>query len=226
MARWSNGRSRKAAKAVSAVRREHARFLLLGRRRDLTLTGKLDFADGWETQLRERAKTQGKLHGPTGLDYFVFVRGSVGGLPPFAIGRPGWDNWLVYRARALGLPIIDATQRVLVVHQNHDYGHHPGKMAGMFKGPEAQANATLMGGMLQGYTRALTARDADQTLTPNGLTPNRSLYRHYRALVKRSESDRRLRLVVILVRAVRRSWSGLLSAVRKLIQGDHNVLVD
>jgi len=60
-----------------------------------------------------------------GLDYFIFPCGLFRDIPPFAVGRPAWDNWLVYKARSLGLPVIDATKMVTAIHQNHAYSHHP-----------------------------------------------------------------------------------------------------
>ena len=30
-------------------------------------------------------------------------------MPDFAIGRAGWDNWMIYHARQQGWPVIDGT---------------------------------------------------------------------------------------------------------------------
>jgi len=27
------------------------------------------------------------------IDYFVYPKGIMGDIPPFAVGRPGWDIW-------------------------------------------------------------------------------------------------------------------------------------
>ena len=40
------------------------------------------------------------------------------------IGRPGYDNWLIWRARRSRIPVIDATKELTAVHQNHDYNFH------------------------------------------------------------------------------------------------------
>ena len=94
--------------ALDMVRKKS--FLVVGQRWDLDITGPLDFAgDGWEKALLAGVAEQGKLHGISGIDYFVFPRGLYRDIPPFAVGRTTWDNWLIYRARADKAPVIDAT---------------------------------------------------------------------------------------------------------------------
>ena len=39
------------------------------------------------------------------IDYFVFSRGLyLKKIPPLVIGRVFWDNWLIWRATAVGVP--------------------------------------------------------------------------------------------------------------------------
>lgn len=95
-------------------------------------------------------------------------------IPPFAIGRPGWDNWMIYRARSMKAPVIDATRVITAVHQNHDYSHHPQGTAGVWEGPEKMRNVELMGGIdhaftIEHATRILTSRGIRQALTPRHL---------------------------------------------------------
>ncbi|HXA41740.1 MAG TPA: hypothetical protein VNV65_02385 [Candidatus Solibacter sp.] len=145
-------------------------FLLVGQRWDLDVKEDLDLADPtvrgplWST-LSER----GKLHAPAGSDYFVFPRGIDWGFPPFAVGRPGWDNWLIYRARAMGVPVIDATPAIRVIHQNHDYSHLT-KTGEFHTGPEAVRNTELAGAH-----HLFTLADATHRLTGDGLEPTRGL---------------------------------------------------
>ena len=73
----------------------------------------------------------------------MFTRGLFTELPPFAIGRPGYDPWLIWRAADLGADVIDATDYVLAVHQRHDYSH-VGTRAAVFSGVEAQQNAAIV----------------------------------------------------------------------------------
>ncbi len=142
-------------------------FLLIGRRWDIDLKKPLDFSSpDWEEQLRARLAEAGRLHGSSGLDYFLFPRGIYRGIPPFAIGRTAWDNWLVYQARLLKIPVIDATKAVTAIHQNHDYTHIPSKETGAWKGPEAMRNLELT----RRGEHALTLEHATWILTPEGIT--------------------------------------------------------
>lgn len=166
---------------MAAVRRmpKHS-FLMVGHRWDLDIHDALDFnrAD-WEMQLRARVADAGKLHGDSGIDYFVFRRGFWHDIPPFAIGRPAWDNWFIYRARTLDAPVIDATETVTAIHQNHDYAHHPQGTNGVWKGPEAQKNWELAGGP----SHLFSLPDANWILTPQGLKNPRMSQRLYRYII-------------------------------------------
>jgi len=144
-------------------------FLMVGLRWDLVLDEPIDFSDAqWELKLRNRVETHGKLHPPGGGgDYFISRRGLLEDIPPFAVGRTIWDNWLIYRARELGAPVIDATHAFTNVHQNHDYSHHPGGTVGVWEGPEARRNVELTGGK----DHAFTTEYATYLLTTLGLKP-------------------------------------------------------
>jgi hypothetical protein len=74
-----------------------------------------------------RARTQGKQLSGDWIDYFVFRKGLYKELPDLVIGRVFWDQWLVWKARASGAALLDATDAVTAIHQNHDYGYHPGE---------------------------------------------------------------------------------------------------
>lgn len=151
--------------AVQRVCQRKNRFLLTGQRWDFDLTEPIDFAEtDWEKRLRIKVMEYGKLHPRSGIDYFVFPRGLYADIPPFAI-RGGWDNWLVYYARSLKVPVIDATQAITAIHQNHDYSHHPGGLIGLVEGPEAKRNIELMGGR----AHAFSLEHATWILTPNSL---------------------------------------------------------
>lgn len=133
--------------AVQRVAGSMDRFLLFSQRWDVDMGQEYDFKRlGWQAELREyaiRSKPPGPLWGLA--DYFVFPRGLWQNIPPFAVGRTAWDNWLFYRARALRIPIIDATDVVMVIHQKHDYSHHP-LNHDVWQGPEAKRNLELAGG--------------------------------------------------------------------------------
>ena len=120
-------------------------FLVVGQRWDLAVTGPLDFSPGWAERLRALVRTAGSLHLPAGSDYFIFPRDCFTDVPDFAIGRAGWDNWMIYRARCLGWPAVDASTAITVIHQSHDYSHLPGGQP-HYKLPETDLNVSLGGG--------------------------------------------------------------------------------
>ncbi|HEY7168766.1 MAG TPA: hypothetical protein VIB79_29680 [Candidatus Binatia bacterium] len=148
---------------ISAVRSvQLSEFLMIGRRWDVWLREAWNFNDNWETALRAYVREHGVLHPATGIDYFIYPRGTIGNLPPFAVGRPGWDNWVVYQARARGIPVIDATRAITVVHQNHGYAHVKGATDPTHEGPEADRNREL----INGWDKVFDIRDATHRLVP------------------------------------------------------------
>jgi hypothetical protein len=153
-------------KAVGYVQGRGKAFLMVGRRWNIDLTGDLNFCDpSWQEQLRKYVKESGKPTPPEWIDYFVFPRDLYKDLLPLALGRAGFDNWLLWKARSLGALVADASHVVMAVHQNHDYSHHPQGKKGVWEGPEAIRNRELMGGLRHCFTLA----DATHELTPSGL---------------------------------------------------------
>ncbi len=126
------------------------RFLVIGQRWDLDVGRLLDFSSGWEARLREEVELRGREHMPAGSDYFLFPRHLFTQIPDFAIGRAGWDNWMIFHARQQGWPVIDATQSVLIIHQDHDYAHLPGGRP-HYEHPESIVNQDLAGGSANLY---------------------------------------------------------------------------
>jgi hypothetical protein len=156
-------------KAVERVQAEKKAFLMVGRRWNIDLGEPLDFSQSdWQERLRASVLKLGKPTPPEWIDYFVFPRGFYRDLRPFALGRAGFDNWLLWKARSLGGPIIDASEVVMVVHQKHDYSHHPQGKDGVWNGAEAKRNRELMGG----WHHCFTLSDATYRLTPAGLKLN------------------------------------------------------
>lgn len=142
-------------------------FLLVGRRWELDIAQPIDFgAPGWEAELRRRVVSAGRLRGPEAMDYFMFRRGQMPELPPFAVGRPPWDNWIVYRMLLARVIVIDGTASITAVHQNHDYAHVVRGIGDTnYYGPEADANRALAKGMVYSFN----ADYANRVLTDCGL---------------------------------------------------------
>jgi hypothetical protein len=130
--------------ALEAASQKWKRFLMVGRRWDVEIPAELSFDAGWVERLEALRLKSGKQHSPWGLDYFVFPRGAINSMPPFAIGRPWWDGWLIWTLAAAGMPLLNASQGVPILHQNHGYGHVPGGRGNTYFGPEGDVNQQLL----------------------------------------------------------------------------------
>jgi hypothetical protein len=153
--------------ALRRVQARRSRYLMIGECWDSTLDWTVDFDDDrWRDRLRELVTRTERLRGKWGIDYFAFPSGLYGEVPPFAIGRGWFDNWLVWRAGDLGAAVVDATPAVTAIHQGHDYGHisegQDWSIADVLKRPEATENLRIAGGR----AHAGSIRDAAYVLTP------------------------------------------------------------
>ncbi|HZS98182.1 MAG TPA: hypothetical protein VFA40_15480 [Terriglobales bacterium] len=189
------------AQAVTRVAGVTPGFLMVGRRTDVDVRQEISFNDGWADELRRRARAEGKLQIARSIDYFAFSRGLYPGMPPLAIGRFWWDNWLLWRARSLNAAVVDATSEVLIVHQNHDYSHTtygPSKEE-LMASEECILNARLTCADSADYgdgffwRYAYTIDDATYKLTADGLTTNpRRLWKQFKRYSSRPLSVAKL----------------------------------
>jgi len=132
-----------SSRPVSRPHRDN--FVLLSQRWDLDLTQPIEFTNGWQETLRNTVYAAGTLHRPAGSDIFLFPKFCYEDIPDFTIGRAGWDNWMIYKARKEGWAVIDCTPSVMIVHQNHDYSHLPSAKS-HHTHPETNENIRLAGG--------------------------------------------------------------------------------
>ena len=146
-------------RSVAAAARWRSRFLMVGRRWNFDVLAPINFeSPTWSEDLVRRATTDGELATNMYIDYFVFPRGLMTDIPPFVIGRPCYDNWLLWMARQRGIALIDATRAAPIVHQNHDYTHIKaagGDVGGMqtyVRGADTLRNAQLAGDWTRAYT--------------------------------------------------------------------------
>lgn len=140
------------------------KFVLLSQRWDLDVTQPIEFTEGWQNRLRSTVHRQGSLHRPAGSDFFLFPASCYVDVPDFTIGRAGWDNWMIYKARKEKWAVIDCTPSVMIVHQNHDYSHLPGGKP-HYEHPDTNENIRLAGG--EANIR-YTILDATHQLTSGG----------------------------------------------------------
>jgi hypothetical protein len=157
------------ADAVRRAASSFPRFLMVGQRwnADILETWNFSSAD-WDKELVKFVSERGSLLDETGIDYFVFRRGLYQNMPALVIGRIWWDHWLIWRARSLGIPVVNATQVVIAVHQNHDYSYHPAGAAGVWQDEQSKKNYELAGGSQHLYTIA----DSTHRLTTVGIQRN------------------------------------------------------
>jgi hypothetical protein len=184
--------------AVERVAGDAAPFLMAGRRWDLDMREPIDFTvPDWQERVDELAGRANRQRPAQWIDYFVFRRRLYAKqIPEFVIGRPGWDNWLLWHALHVGAKLIDASRVVRAVHQNHDYAYHPDGEKGVWEGDEAQENYAL----LDGHRKFSTLDDATHILKVDGLHKN---YRRWMAQANRN-----------LTRLRNATWFRLLAVTR------------
>ncbi len=173
-----------AMKLLQSELARHAipEFLLSSQRVEIDVRKSIDFsASNWQADIVTEVNERGVLDHKTAIELFLFSRGLFKDIPPFAIGRPCWDNWMVWFAWHNKTAVIDATEAFRVVHQCHDYSHVAGGWRKTRQGEEAQRNVILAQGRFMSLDIACT-----HVLNTTGLFPGRTPDRGMRdTLVKR-----------------------------------------
>ena len=141
-------------------------FVAFGQRTDLKVECEIRFDQLIQIeQLLDDCQKNGVLSSNVCKEYFVFNRELYKEVPPFAIGRGNWDNWMIHFAKQSNWPVIKISELVTAIHQAHDYRHTG---AGRFKcyvsGEEAQENLRLAGGR-----NLISGSTATHRLSKNGL---------------------------------------------------------
>jgi hypothetical protein len=131
--------------------------------------------------LYRRTLNEGVLRGPSAIDYFIFPHDLYRRMPPLALGRAYFDNWMIWAAKRYGGKVVDATQSVLAIHQAHDYQHLVGGRDTAYLGEEAKANMRLAGGRRHCHNLL----DASHRLTDKGVLPNFQRWFQWRRLSAR-----------------------------------------
>lgn len=176
------------AEAARTLAARFDSFLAVGESWDAPL-GALDFDVRWEEDVAA-ALAGARRRGAGALDFFLFTDDLLREVPPYAIGRIGFDNWLVWRAGAEGGAVIDVTGAVRPLHQRHDYGHlRGGRAATRHESPEGRRNLELAGGKSRLHTRY----DATHVLGRRGV--RRNLLRPFRLKERARRAVYRLRLL-------------------------------
>ena len=176
------------------VRMAGPRYLAVGQRTDVSVSTALEPSATWVDDLVHRPDAQ--LMPANWIDHFTFPRGLYAEIPDFAIGRSGYDNWLLWRASASGGRLVDVTPFCAVIHQRHDYSHGGGSNA-VFSGEDAARARNLIGhwSRYHGVTHARWMLSTD-----GAVVPARSL--RYRLARPRRAAAHALRFTVPVRRRV------------------------
>ncbi len=130
---------------LKTVKNIFPRFLIVGQRWDMEMRERVNNDPALGDMLYQKIREHGRLHPQGGSDYFIFPRECFQVIPSFAIGRAGWDNWMIYWARHQGYALVDGTGTINIIHQNHDYRHLPDGQP-HYRIPETYENVRLAGG--------------------------------------------------------------------------------
>jgi len=152
-------------RAADTVIKQSDWFMMTARRWNLDITANLDFKNGWEEGLLRDVSNHGHLGHHAEIDFWLYSKGLLQGIPPLAVGRMAFECWCLYKARSMKADLIDATGTVVSIHQNHDYSHHPQGKEGIGTSLEAQRNRELVGGRRYFFI----IRDRTHILTEKGL---------------------------------------------------------
>jgi len=132
-------------KSLYVIKEYFSQFVMAGQRWNLNVQEKLEYSDQFYSQVKEMVSQKGVRHTLMGSDYFIFPRECYVDVPEFAIGRAGWDNWMIFKSRWEGWPVVDASQDATVIHQTHDYSHLVNGQP-HYRLPETKVNVLLAGG--------------------------------------------------------------------------------
>ena len=148
-------------------------FLAIGRRTDLDVNLAIEFDDRLAVKdLLEKTQQHGSLASIVCKEYFAFPRDLFDKVPPFAVGRGNWDNWMVANTKQRGVPVVDLSDQTAAIHQNHDYKHidvdsDRRRKHCYLSGDEARENQRLAGGK-----HIISGSTTSHRLTNNGVERN------------------------------------------------------
>lgn len=136
--------------SIASIHQQIAQFLAVTHRWEIDLRKNLDFAANGPVRLELLPPGVPGHH--TAIDAFVFTRDVYSEVPPLAIGRAWFDQWLIKDALLRGIPVVDITEVARAIHQNHDYAHIARGQRGAYGGEEARRNLDIYGGVPHAFT--------------------------------------------------------------------------
>jgi len=166
--------------AINRMNRTGKGFFFMGKKKNIDYNNNINIQSNNEKEVMDYIKEFGSfpVGAGTGMDYLVFNKGLIKKMPKFLIGRPVWDNWVMWFAANSKYPFVDCTDIVTALHQNHTYHHVPNGRNGSWEGPEADYNRSL----LVRSDQICTIKDATYVLTKRWFRP--SIKGHYRKIFR------------------------------------------
>ncbi len=133
---------------IHALQHVKGKFMAVGYRWNLDVKDSIPITDKTlQSKFWSEAKKNAQKHPCTGIDYFIFNKGTFQNLPSLAIGRFGWDNWLLWKARRMRIPLIDVSDEIFAIHQNHSYTFNQFKgKSDILSGREGKKNQQITKG--------------------------------------------------------------------------------
>ena len=98
------------------------KYLVIGQRWNIDWDINNDTMPGWQNTILEKVRKEGKMSNPA-YDYFLYSKGLFDKILPFAIGRLAFDIWFMYHAHNSNALLIDVSENIKCIHQNHNYKH-------------------------------------------------------------------------------------------------------
>lgn len=132
------------------------------------------------------------------IDFFLLDGRHAPSIPQFAVGRAGWDNWMIHDARLRCIPVVDLSHELQLIHLDVAPGWAEGKRAP--SDPETRRNRQLAG-----WAQLLTLDNATHLIKEGRIRRKLtwSPVTHLRARVDRSAAAR---LLLRLGRRIVRFW--------------------
>jgi hypothetical protein len=121
-----------------------------------------------------------------GTDYCAYPRGVFSAMPPFAIGRTAFDNWLIWRALDAGRPLVDLSEVVAAVHVRH-------RAAGEWESFMATSEVARNRELATLWQRTFTVADCSHRWTSSGVRSRRAAALRHRFTVMARIVESRLR---------------------------------
>lgn len=151
-----DGNFLKALQALSLNGYIKNKFIASAQRFNIPVTELIDFSSANISETLNGFYANGVLDAKNAMDIFICHPEVLKAFPHFLVGRPGWDQWLVWHAHESGADVIDASEAFTVYHQSHDYTHVPGGWREACLGEEAIYNRRLAAGKIMDLFTART----------------------------------------------------------------------